>query len=185
MPDPYLQRQIEEAKAAAQRIAELDNLRVQAEALPALEAAQTAQEQAESLRAQAEHNLAEAKAILDDLRRRIPDWRRRYTETYAALLTLLAEGNELGKEIRPAYDLVSQAAQLQTQAVHLTLGHVPEHQLALTLQAVWRQAGGESDELNLSFADIQMDYHLREWLRTKRSNTYIASMGIRNFGVFR
>lgn len=180
-----LQQQIAAAEAAAARVAELEAVKAQADALPALKRQLAAQRWVEQATPAAEQAEAEARRVLAEVTPRMVAWRDRLESLYTELHTHVAELPTIQSEISTAARYARTAAgyrqgiaQHAGPAATNGLGNEIPPELGVNgFDEIWRQVGGYSPDLQPLPVDDRLRYEkLVQWASEKPVVLYNAKM---------
>lgn len=171
-----LEQQIAAAEAAAARVAELEAVKAQADALPALKRQLAAQRWVEQATPAAEQAERQAAAILADVTPRMVAWRDRLESLYTELHAHVAELPTIQSEISTAARFARTAAGYRQGIAQHTepapangLGNeLPPELGGNGFDAIWRQVGGyHPDLLPLPTTDRLRYESLLRWASDK------------------
>lgn len=171
-----LQRQILEAEAAAVKVAELEQVKAQADALPALKRQLAAQRWIEQAEPAADEAERQAAAILADVTPRMVAWRDRleslYTELHehvAALPTIQSEISTAARFARAAAGYRQGIEQRTGPPANNGYGNELPPELGESgFDAIWQQVGGYHPDLSPLPADDRLRYEkLVQWASEK------------------
>ena len=167
-----LREQIAAAEAAAARVAELEQVKAQADALPALRQRLANQRWVEQATPAAEQAERQAAAILADVTPKMVAWRERlealYTELHdhvAALPTIQSEISHAARYARTAAGYRQGIAQHTGPAPANGYGNEIPPELGVNgFDEIWRQVGGYNPDLSPLPADDRLRYEkLVQW----------------------
>lgn len=180
-----LQRQILEAEAAAARVAELETVKAQADALPALKRQLAAQRWIEQAEPAADEAERQAAAILADVTPKMAAWRQRlealYTELHAhvaELPTIQSEISTAARFARTAAGYRQGIAQHAGPAATNGLGNALPPELGESgFDAIWQQVGGYNPDLLPLPADDRLRFEaLIKWASDKPFTPYVPRL---------
>lgn len=167
-----LREQIAAAEAAAARVAELEAVKAQADALPALKRQLAAQRWIEQATPAAEEAEAEARRVLAEVTPKMVQWRERLEALYAELHAHVAALPGIQSEISTAARFARTAAGYRQGIAQHTgpaatngLGNEIPPELGVNgFDEIWRQVGGYNPELQPLPADDRLRYEkLVQW----------------------
>lgn len=168
--------QIAAAEAAAARVAELETVRAQADALPALKRQLAAQQWVEQATPAAEQAEAQARAILADVAPKMATWRQRLEALYAelhdhvaALPGIQADISTAARFARTAAGYRQGIAQYTGPAANNIYGNELPPELGESgFDSVWQSVGGYHPDLLPLPADDRLRYEkLVQWASEK------------------
>ena len=171
-----LMEQIQAAEAAAARVAELEAVKAQADALPALKRQLAAQRWVEQAGPAAEHAERQAAAILADVTPRMVAWRERLEALYnelhahvAALPGIQADISTAARYARTAAGYRQGIAQHTGPAANNGYGNSLPPELGESgFDAVWKSVGGYNPDLLPLPTDERLRYEkLVQWASEK------------------
>lgn len=180
-----LQQQIAAAEAAAARVAELEAVKAQADALPALKRQLAAQQWVEQAAPAAEQAEAEARRVLAEVTPKMAAWRQRLEALYAELHAHVAELPTIQSEIANAARFVRMAASYR-QGIEQHLRPAANNGYGNSLppelgesgfDAVWKSVGGYNHDLQPLPSDDRLRYEkLVQWASEKPVVLYNAKL---------
>lgn len=146
---------IQQARAAAQRLSELEAIRQQAATLPALEAERSRQARLTAIAPAAARAEDEAARILTQLTPRMKAWRERWAAAHAELVKLAGELPALQGEIADAARFAGTAADFRLELASANSAQndmQPHNAIPLGLgddgfAAIWEKVGGMNPDL--------------------------------------
>ena len=171
-----LAEQIAAAEAAAARVAELEQVKAQADQLPALKRQLAAQHWIEQAGPAAEQAEAEARRVLAETTPKMRAWRRRLEALYAelhahvaALPTIQAEISTAARFARAAAGYRQGIAQRTGPAQSNGYGNEIPPELGVNgFDEIWRQVGGYNPDLQPLPTDERLRYEkLVQWASEK------------------
>lgn len=171
-----LQQQIAAAEAAAARVAELEQVKAQADQLPALRQQLAAQRWVEQAEPAAEQAEAQARRVLAEVTPRMVAWRDRLEALYTELHTHVAELPTIQSEISTAARFARTAAGYRQEIARHTgpaqaniYGNELPPELSETgFDAIWQQVGGYNPDLSPLPADDRLRFEsLLRWASDK------------------
>lgn len=171
-----LMEQIAAAEAAAVKVAELEQVKAQADALPALKRQLAAQQWVAQAEPAAEQAERQARAVLAEVVPKMVHWRQRleaiYTELHehvAALPTIQADISTAARFARTAAGLRQEIARHTGPAAGNGLGNEIPPELSETgFDAVWSSCGGYNPDLSPLPSDDRLRFEkLVQWASEK------------------
>lgn len=168
--------QIAAAEAAAARVAELETVKAQADALPALRQQLAAQRWVEQATPAAEQAEQQARAVLAEVTPKMMAWRQRLEAIYAELHEHVAALPTIQSEISTAARFARTAAGLRQEIARHTgpvagngLGNEIPPELSETgFDAVWAACGGYNPDLSPLPSDDRLRFEkLVQWASEK------------------
>ena len=180
-----LMEQIQAAEAAAARVAELEAVKAQADALPALKRQLAAQRWIEQATPAAEQAEAEARRVLAEVTPKMRAWRERLEALYAELHEHIAALPGIQSEIANAARFVRMAASYRQGIAQHTgpaanngLGNEPPPELGESgFDAVWKSVGGYNPDLQPLPVDDRLRYEsLIKWASDKPLTPYVPRL---------
>lgn len=168
--------QIQQAEAAAARVAELEQVKATADQLPALKRQLAAQQWVAQAEPAAEQAEQQARRVLAEVTPRMAAWRQRLEALYAELHEHVAALPTIQSEISTAARFARTAAGYRQEIARHTgpadnngLGNELPPELGETgFDAIWQQVGGYHPDLSPLPADDRLRYEkLVQWASEK------------------
>ena len=179
-----LEQQIAAAEAAAARVAELEAVKAQADALPALKKQLAAQRWVEQATPAAEQAERQAAAILADVTPKMVQWRERLEALYnelhahvAALPGIQSEISTAARFARTAAGYRQGIAQHTGPAANNGYDSLPPELGESGFDAVWKSVGGYNPDLQPLPVDDRLRYEsLIKWASDKPLTPYVPRL---------